>query len=243
VRTGHTYHVGDKLMELEGRWFMGRFAPRELLDGIDQYLRLETPERRKELLDTIRTRAEQLQEADKDLPVDSQSEGMLALTSTVLAAYETLLPLFDDDQRRTILFLQHVVGAVARRPFEIAFEALGKREHPLDAIEKACRKEAPLYGSYLRHRLRPPGRRHLRDASPSLLLPRPPHPPQQPAAHHRDVRLGRQLDASGGPRGQRAAGRAALPDVAGRRRLPVPGGGHRRPPGHLHRPAKPTLRR
>jgi len=148
VRTGHTYHVGDKLMELEGRWFMGRFAPRELLDGIDQYLRLETPERRKELLDTIRTRAEQLQEADKDLPVDSQSEGMLALTSTVLAAYETLLPLFDDDQRRTILFLQHVVGAVARRPFEIAFEALGKREHPLDAIEKACRKEGPLYGSY-----------------------------------------------------------------------------------------------
>ena len=77
---------------------------------------------------------------DKDLPVDSQSEGMLALASTVLAAYETLLPLFDDDQRRTILFLQHVVGAVARRPFEIAFEALGKREHPLDAIEKACRK-------------------------------------------------------------------------------------------------------
>ena len=58
---GHRHHVGDKLMELEGRWFMGRFAPRELLDGIDQYLRLETPERRKELLDTIRTRAEQLQ--------------------------------------------------------------------------------------------------------------------------------------------------------------------------------------
>jgi hypothetical protein len=144
----HRRPVRDKLMELEGRWFMGRFAPRELLDGIDSYLRLETPEHRDELLAAIRTRAEQLQEQDKDLPVDGQSEGMLALTSTVLAAYETLLPLFDGDQRRTILFLQHVVGAVARRPFEIAFEALSKREHPLDAIEQACRKEGPLYGSY-----------------------------------------------------------------------------------------------
>jgi hypothetical protein len=144
----HRRPVRDKLMELEGRWFMGRFAPRELLEGIGRYLRLETPERQKELLAAIRTRAEQLAEEDKDLPVDGQSEGMLALTSTVLAAYETLLPVFDGDQRRTILFLQHVVGAVARRPFEVAFEALSKREHPLDAIDKACRKEGPLYGSY-----------------------------------------------------------------------------------------------
>jgi hypothetical protein len=146
--SGHRRPVRDKLMELEGRWFMGRFAPRELLDGIDRYLRLETPERREELLAAIGTRAEELTEADQDLPVDGQSQGMLALTSTVLAAYETLLPIFDGDQRRTILFLQHVVGAVARRPFEVAFEALSKREHPLDAIEKACRMEGPLYGSY-----------------------------------------------------------------------------------------------
>jgi hypothetical protein len=73
---------------------------------------------------------------------------MLALTTTVLAAYETLLPVFDGDQRRTILFLQHVPGVVAQRPFEIAFEALGKREDPVGAIEAACRKEGPFYGSY-----------------------------------------------------------------------------------------------
>jgi hypothetical protein len=55
---------------------------------------------------------------------------MLALTSAILAAHETLLPLFDGDEHRTILFLQHVVGAVARRPFEIPFEALGDATTP-----------------------------------------------------------------------------------------------------------------
>ena len=145
---GHRAHLRDKLLAREGSWFMGRFAPRELLEGVGRYLRLQTPERRDELLDVIRTRAEEIAEADQDLPVDAQSMGMLALTSTVLAAYETLLPLFDNDERRTILFLQHVVGAVARRPFEIAFETLGNRAHPLNAIEAACRKEGPLYGSY-----------------------------------------------------------------------------------------------
>ena len=146
--SGHRRPVRDKFLELEGRWFMGRFAPREFLDGIDRYLRLETPERRQELLEAIKTRAEELQKEDQDLPVDPQSEGMLALTSTMLAAYETLLPLFEGDQRRTVLFLQQIVGAVAQRPFEIAFEALSKRQHPLDVIDKACRMEGPLYGSY-----------------------------------------------------------------------------------------------
>ncbi len=140
--------VRGKMWELEGRWLMGRVAPREMLEGIGRYLRLETPERKDELLALIRTRAEELEEADQDLPVDGPSEGMLALTTTVLAAYEALLPVFGEDQRRTILFLQHVLGAVARRPFEIAFEALGKREDALGAIEAACRKEAPFYGSY-----------------------------------------------------------------------------------------------
>jgi len=43
---------------------MGRFAPRELLEGVGRYLRLQTPERRDELLDVIRTRAEEIAEAD-----------------------------------------------------------------------------------------------------------------------------------------------------------------------------------
>jgi hypothetical protein len=148
TEAGDRRHLRDKLGEVEGRWFMGRFAPRELLDGVGRYLRLETPERRDELLAAIGTRAGEIEEADRDLLVDGQSEGMLALTSTVLAAYETLLPIFDNDERRTTLFLQHVVGAVARRPFETAFEALSKRRNPLDAIDAACRKEVPLYGSY-----------------------------------------------------------------------------------------------
>jgi hypothetical protein len=65
-----------------------------------------------------------------------------------MAAYEVLLPIFDDDGRRTTLFLQHVVGKLLRRPYEVAIEALGERDDPLDAIEKACRKEAPMYGAY-----------------------------------------------------------------------------------------------
>jgi hypothetical protein len=197
---GHRRPLRDKFLELEGRWFMGRFAPREFLDGIDRYLRLETPERRKELLDAIRSRAEELQEADKDLPVDPQSEGMLALTSTMLAAYEILLPLFDNDQRRTILFLQQIVGAVAQRPFEIAFEALSKREHPLDAIDKACRMEGPVYGSYYDIAF------DRQDADTFEMrsiaaFPRPLHPPRQPVARHRAVRLGRQLDEGDRSRG------------------------------------------
>jgi hypothetical protein len=147
---GHRRPVRAKMGELEGRWLMGRVAPRELLEGIGRYLRLETPERKDELLALIRTRAGELEEADQDLPVDGPSQGMLALTTTVLAAYEALLPVFGEDQRRTILFLQHVLGAVARRPFEIAFEALGKREDALGAIEASCRQEAPFYGSYFR---------------------------------------------------------------------------------------------
>jgi len=81
----HRHPVRGKLWELEGRWLMGRAGPGEMLEGIGRYLRLETPERRDELLAAIRTRAKQLEEADKDLPVDGPSTGMLALTSTALA--------------------------------------------------------------------------------------------------------------------------------------------------------------
>lgn len=140
--------VADKVMELEGRWMMGRLGPHDLYDGIDRFLRLEESEKKDELLGTIRARTRELQDADADMPVDGPSKGMLALTAAILAAYETLLPLFEGDEHRTILFLQHVVGAVARRPFEIAFEALGRREDALDAIDAACRREAPFYGSY-----------------------------------------------------------------------------------------------
>jgi hypothetical protein len=159
-RTGQVPGAGGSLVH-------GRFAPREFLDGIDRYLRLEDPERRKDLLEAIRTRAEQLQEQDKDLPVDPQSEGVLALISTMLAAYEILLPLFDNDQRRTILFLQQIVGAVAQRPFEVAFEAVSKREHPLGRYPEGVPHGGPAVRLLLRHRLPAPGRRHLRDASPS----------------------------------------------------------------------------
>src|SRR5262249_9212418 len=210
------------------------------LEGIGRLLRLETPERKDELLALIRTRAEELEEADRDLPVDGPSQGMLALTTTVLAAYEALLPVFDEDQRRTILFLQHVLGAAAvgdrlRAPRQ----AWGRRGRDRGVVPPG----GPLLRLLLQHRVRPARRRSLRDAGRALLLPGLLRPPRQPAAHHRRVRLGRQLDAGGGPGGQRAARRAHLADVAGGRRLPVPGGAHRRSAGLLHRRAGPAVQR
>jgi hypothetical protein len=56
VCDGHRRPVRGKMEALEGRWLMGRAAPRELLEGIGRYLRLETPERKDELLVIIRAR-------------------------------------------------------------------------------------------------------------------------------------------------------------------------------------------
>ena len=41
--------------------------------------------------------------ADDDMVVDRSSEGELGIGAAVLASYETLLPMFDGDERRTIL--------------------------------------------------------------------------------------------------------------------------------------------
>jgi hypothetical protein len=79
--------------------------------------------------------------------VDASSKGALALGAVALAAFETLLPVFDGDKWRTILYLQHVMGTVLQRPYELMFSTLSKREHPLDKIEKVCRKEEPMYGA------------------------------------------------------------------------------------------------
>jgi hypothetical protein len=45
----------------------------------------------------------------------------MALGAVVLASFETLLPLFDGDERRTILLLQHAMGPILRRPYELMF--------------------------------------------------------------------------------------------------------------------------
>jgi hypothetical protein len=112
---------------------------------VDACLHLVAPEREEELSAAIRARAEELAEADKDMVVDKPSEGALRIGVAVLASFETLLPLFDGDERRTILYLQHVMGEVLTGPYEIAFKTLSEREHPLDKIDKVCRAEAPFY--------------------------------------------------------------------------------------------------
>lgn len=119
----------------------------DFLEGVDKYLHLVAPEREEELSAAIRARAEELAEADKVMVVDKPSEGALRIGVAVLASFETLLPLFDGDERRTILYLQHVMGEVLTGPYEIAFKTLSEREHPLDKIDKVCRAEAPFYGA------------------------------------------------------------------------------------------------
>lgn len=72
----------------------------------------------------------------------------------VLVSFETLLPLFDGDERRTILYLQHVMGEVLTRPYELAFKTLSEWEHPLDKIDEVCLAEATSFGAGWDIRLR-----------------------------------------------------------------------------------------
>jgi hypothetical protein len=65
-----------------------------------------------------------------------------------LASYEKLLPLFDGDERRTILFLQHVMGGVLERPYEVLFGTLSQGQDALDKLEKACSSMKGVYPAY-----------------------------------------------------------------------------------------------
>jgi hypothetical protein len=140
--------VGDKLFGAEGQWLMGRVMPRQFLDGVTKYLHHFAPEREEEVMAAIKARAEEVVEEDKDLITDGPSKGALAICGVVLATYENLLPLFDGDKRRTILFLQHVMGGVLERPYEITFSALSEREDALDKLDKSMRKMQTFYPAY-----------------------------------------------------------------------------------------------
>lgn len=138
--------LGKKILGAESHWLMGRVMPREFLDGIGKHLHHVSPQREDEVVDAIKARVAQLADANEDMIIDEPSKGALAISATVLAAYEELLPLFNGDERRTILYLQHVMGTVLHRTYEVTFRTLSERHHPLDKIEHACRKEEGIYG-------------------------------------------------------------------------------------------------
>lgn len=140
--------LSEKLFAAEGHWLMGRVVPHKLLEGIGKHLTLVAPERSDELVERIGTRAGELIDEDGDLAVDGPAEGMLAMSAVVLAAFEVLRPELDGDERRTILFLQHVFGEVMQRSIEIVIEALTRGDAPLDAVESAMRRSSAMYGSY-----------------------------------------------------------------------------------------------
>ena len=139
--------VSAKILGTESHWLMGRVMPHEFLDGIGKYLHNVSPEREDTLIPAIKSRAEQLVDANEDMIIDEPSKGALAISATVLAAYEALLPVFDGDERQTILYLQHVMSTVLKRPYEMTFQMLSKRKNALDKIEKVCRKDEGVYGA------------------------------------------------------------------------------------------------
>jgi hypothetical protein len=234
--------LGEKLMADDGQWLMGRVMPRELLQGIGKYLHRVTPKREDELIAAIKTRAEALIEANQDMAVDGPAKGMLAISVVVLAAFETLSPEFDGDERRTILYLQHVFGTVLRRTFEVTFGVLTSREDPLDTLDKACRKERPCYGSYFDIEFdRPePGTFEMRVERCFF---------HDFFALHDAPLVTTVLCAwdtnwmGDRPGGQRIAIRAHLDDLAGRRHLPVPGPRDRRSHSRLQGRAGSAIHR
>jgi L-2-amino-thiazoline-4-carboxylic acid hydrolase len=95
----------------------------------------------------ITNRAEEIADANADMVVDNPSKGALAVGAVVLESFETLLPQFDRDERRTILYLQHVMGGGAEAPLRIRIPDPQRARQSLDKIDKACRAEEPFYGS------------------------------------------------------------------------------------------------
>ncbi|QES54524.1 hypothetical protein DEJ51_09975 [Streptomyces venezuelae] len=138
-------NVIDKAIGAEAHWLMGRVMPRKFLGEVRKHLHHVAPEREKELIGAIRARAEEVEAADADMATDASSKGALAIGAVVLAAFETLLPLFDGDDRRTIRYLQHAMSPVLRRPYDLTFSTLNERDHALDKIEKTCRVMVKLY--------------------------------------------------------------------------------------------------
>ena len=85
---------------------MGRVMAGDFPEGVGKHLHLLAPGREKELSAAIRARAGELAEAGEDMAVDQPSEGALGIGAAVLASFETLLPLFDGDERRTVRYLR-----------------------------------------------------------------------------------------------------------------------------------------
>jgi hypothetical protein len=82
------------------------------------------------------------------MATDGPAKGALAICAVVLASFEQLVPLFDGDERRAILLLQHAMGGVLERPYELMFGTLGERDDALDKLDKACTKMKAIYPAY-----------------------------------------------------------------------------------------------
>jgi hypothetical protein len=201
--------VKQKILGAEARSLMGRVMAGDFLEGVGTYLHPVAARREEELSAAIRARAGELAEAGKDMIVDQPSAGALAIGAAVLASFETLLPLFDGDERPTVLYPQHVTGDVLTRPYELAFKTLSERNNPSTRSTRRAgerdRSTAPAGTSTTGARAGP-----VRDQHPALFLARFLRPSRRQAGRDRDVRVGHELDAGDRPGRERAARRTHL---------------------------------
>jgi hypothetical protein len=135
----------NRVLRAEGTWLFGSFIPRELLRHLPEHLAVLAPGREHELRASIERRSRELVDENRDLIVDGPSKGMLGMSAVVLAAYEQLRGVVGDD-RRTILFLQHLFVEVLQRSSELATRLLLRRDDPLDAAEQVLGQGTAMYG-------------------------------------------------------------------------------------------------
>jgi hypothetical protein len=64
---------------------MGRVMPRDFVKAVSEYLDQAAPARKKEMIDAIKARAEELVDADEDLALDAAGTRRVALTRRLAA--------------------------------------------------------------------------------------------------------------------------------------------------------------
>ena len=140
-------NLASKLAQLGGGLMMGKWTTASFFSYLEDHLATIAPGRERELTTAIRKRANEVIGEDCDYVIDAGSKGMLAMCAAVLAAYETLGPIIDDDLR-TIVYLQHVFSEALGHQSSLMTAALLRSNHEdgLNTLETFLRSLSKFYG-------------------------------------------------------------------------------------------------